>query len=66
MDNQGTNEDDFQSDPHPEAGFFRSQTTQHSGPEVGPYMVTAATEDVRNGPDIVTQEFRKRASAATI
>ena len=32
--NQGTNEDDSQSDPHPEAGIFRSQTTQNSGPEV--------------------------------
>ena len=37
VDNQGTNEDDSQSDPHPEAGLFRSQTTQNSGPEVGPY-----------------------------
>ena len=36
-DNQGTNEDDSQSDPHPEAGLFCSQTTQNSGPEVGPY-----------------------------
>ena len=26
------------SDPHPEAGLFRSQTTQNSGQEVGPYM----------------------------
>ena len=33
--NQGTNEDDSQSDPHPEAGIFRSQTKQNSGPEVG-------------------------------
>ena len=32
------------SDPHPEAGLFRSQTTQNSGQEVGPYMVTGATE----------------------
>ena len=32
--NQGTNEDDSQSDPHPEAGNFRSQTTQNSGPKV--------------------------------
>ena len=32
--NQGTNEDDSQSDPHPEAGIFRSQATQNSGPEV--------------------------------
>ena len=64
VDNQGTNEDDSQSDPHPEAGLFRSQTTQNSGPEVGPYMVTRATErhdmvtevteEVRNGHDMVT------------
>ena len=33
--NQGTNEDHSQSDPHPEAGIFCSQTTQNSGPEVG-------------------------------
>ena len=25
--NQGTNEDDSQSDPHPEAGIFHKQTT---------------------------------------
>ena len=31
--NQGTNEDDSQSDPHPEAGIFQSQTTRNSGPE---------------------------------
>ena len=34
VENQGTNEDNSQSDPHPEAGTFRSQTTQNSGPEV--------------------------------
>ena len=33
--NQGTNEDNSQSDLHPEAGIFRSQTTRNSGPEVG-------------------------------
>ena len=44
VDNQGTNEDDSKSDPHPEAGLYRSQTTQSSGPEVGPHMVTVATE----------------------
>ena len=32
VDNQGTNEDDSMNDPHPEAGLFRSQTTQNSGP----------------------------------
>ena len=31
--NQGTNEDDSQSDPHPEAGSFDSQRIQTSGQE---------------------------------
>ena len=30
---QGTNEDDFQNDPRPEAGLFHGQMTQNSGPE---------------------------------
>ena len=34
VENQGTNEDDSRSDPHPEAGIFRSQITQNSGPKV--------------------------------
>ena len=34
VENQGTNEDNSQSDPHPEAGLFHSQTTHNSGPEV--------------------------------
>ena len=33
VENQGTNEDDSQSDPHPEAGIFRGQTTQNCGPK---------------------------------
>ena len=40
VDNQGTNEDNSQSDPHPGAGLFRSQTTQNSGQEVGPHSCT--------------------------
>ena len=28
---QGTNEDDSQSDPHPEAGIFGNQTMRNSG-----------------------------------
>ena len=32
---QGTNEDNSQNDPHPEAGLFHGQTTQNSGPEEG-------------------------------
>ena len=35
VENQDTNDDDSQSDRHPKAGLFRSQTTQNSGPEVG-------------------------------
>ena len=31
--NQGTNEDDSQSDPHAEAGIFGNQTTRNSGQE---------------------------------
>ena len=31
--NQGTNEDNSQSDPHPEASVSRNQTTQNSGPD---------------------------------
>ena len=46
--NQRTNEDDSQSDPHPEAGLFNSQITKNSGPENGNDMVTAATEQSRN------------------
>ena len=33
VENQGTNEDYSQSDPHPEAGIFRGQTTRNSGPK---------------------------------
>ena len=33
VENQGTNEDDSQSDPHPEAGIFRGQNTQNLGPK---------------------------------
>ena len=64
VDNQGTNEDDSMIELHPEAGLFRSHTTQNSGQEVGPYMVTGATErhdmvtgvteEVRNSRDMVT------------
>ena len=32
---QGTNEEDSQNDPHPEAGSFHSQMMQNSGPEDG-------------------------------
>ena len=54
MDKEGTNEDDSMSDPHPEPGLFRSQTTQNSGQEVSPYMVTGVIEETHNGPYMVT------------
>ena len=41
---QGTNEDDYQSDPHPEASIFHTQTMQSSGPEDRHDMVTGATD----------------------
>ena len=34
---QGTNEDDSQNDPRPEAGLLHGQMTQNSGPEDGHY-----------------------------
>ena len=39
---QGTKKDDSQSDPHPEAGIFQSQTTRNSGPGDGHHMVTSS------------------------
>ena len=51
---QGTNEDDSQSDPHPEAGIFRKQTTQNFDPADGHDMVTGNTEEIRNRHDMVT------------
>ena len=62
VENQGTNEDDSQSDPHPEGGLFRSQTTQNSGPEAVHYMVTGAkrgSEEVRKCPYMVTGATRE-------
>ena len=54
VENQGTNEDDSQSDPHPEAGIFRGQTTQNLGPKDCRDMVTGATGEIRHCLDMVT------------
>ena len=51
---RGTNEDDSQSNPHPEAGIFNNQMTQNSGPEDGQNLVTGATKQICNRHDIVT------------
>ena len=45
---QGTNEDDSQNDPRPEAGLFHGQMTQNSGPEERHDTVTGATEQIGN------------------
>ena len=68
VENQGTNEDDSQSDPHPEGGLFRSQTTQISRREVGHYMVTGATREIRQCRDMLTGiqgEIRYRPDMVT-
>ena len=54
LENQGTNEDDSQSDPHPEAGIFRGQTTQNYGPKECRDMVTGDTGEIRHCRDLVT------------
>ena len=54
VENQGTNEDDSQSDPHPEAGIFCGQTTQNYGPKECPDMVTGVTREIRQCRDMVT------------
>ena len=48
---QGTNEDDSQNDPHPEAGLFHGQIVQICGPE--------------DDHDMVTGFQREKESAAT-
>ena len=41
--NQGTNEDESESDPHPEAGTFGNQTMRNSGPEEGHDLASEKT-----------------------
>ena len=54
VENQGTKEDDSQSDPHPEAGIFRGQTTQNLGAKDCRDMVAGATGEIRHSRDMVT------------
>ena len=51
VENQGTNEDDSKSDPHPEAGIFRGQTTQNSGPK-----------DCRDSNPVAYERFEKTSN----
>ena len=50
--NQGTNEDGSQNDPHPEAGPFHGQTTRNVSLEEDHDMVTGATEQIGNCHDM--------------
>ena len=50
--NQGTNEDGSQNDPHPEAGPFHGQTTRKVSLEEDHDMVTGATEQIVNCHDM--------------
>ena len=52
---QGTNEDDTQSNPLPEAGLFNSQVTQNSGPLYGHDMVTGVQREGVGGHDMITR-----------
>ena len=52
--NQGTNEDDSQNDPHPEAGLFHGQSPRNAGPEEGHDMVTGVQRDRLCGHEMVT------------
>ena len=52
--NQGTNEDDSQNDPHPEASLFHGQREQNSGTGRDYDMVTGVNEQTRNDYDMVT------------
>ena len=52
--NQGTIEDDSQSDPHPEAGVFGNQTIRKSGPKDRRAMVTGVQRESFCGRDMVT------------
>ena len=49
--NQGTNEDDSQSDPRPEAGIFSNQTTQNYGSEDGHDTATGVQKESLYGHD---------------
>ena len=52
--NPGTNEEDSQIDPHPEAAIFGNQTMRNSGQKGRHDMVTGVTEQTRNGHYMVT------------
>ena len=58
---QGTNEDDSQNDPRPEAGLFHGQMTQSSGPEDGQdrYFVSNLVKRKLIGKDFRSEDLAK-------
>ena len=65
---QGTNEDDPQSDPHPEASIFSSQTIRNSGQETCCDMVTGVQRESLCGCDMVpgvTDQIRSQRDMPT-
>ena len=58
--NQGTNEDDSQSDPHPEEGIFGNQTMRNSDPEDGQNMVTGVQLKSVHSATTWWQEFTRK------
>ena len=62
INSQGTNEDDSQNGPYPEAGLFHGQMTQNSGPEDDHDMVTGVQIETQYSHDIgrISQRERER------
>ena len=60
--NQGTNEDDPQSDPHPEASIFSSQTIRNSGQETCCDTVCSVVVPFQSGSVHGNYTYRIRAS----
>ena len=67
VENQGTNDDDSQNDPHPEASIFRGQTTQTLGPKDCPdkYQANLTVEVASSSLKILTS-FHKINLCETI
>ena len=60
--NQGTNEDDSQNDPHPEAGLFHSQSARNAGPEDDRDMVTGVQRESQRPRHSDSSSERERVS----
>ena len=65
VENQRKIEDDSQSDPHPEAGIFCSQTTQNRGPKECRDMVTAVQVEIPYCSPTTSSGKQKRARSTS-